>query len=267
MSSLSRMRPSRLELVLGLTAVLTLAGTPLAMGQARQDAGAAIGGAAPVAAVAAAAATDVTKLLVIVEENHSLAQMQAGMPYLYGLGKQYAYATNYTAVTHPSEPNYLAILAGDTLGDTRDHNPAYQVSGASSFGAAVRAGRTAKLYAETMPTNCQQTDTSGSANYAVKHNPWASFRDERTACRSFDVPLGSPSSGNLHNDTAAGRLPTIGMVVPNQCNDAHNCSLATADNWLKGWLPQLMAGPTTPAAGSRSWSPPTRTTARRATRC
>ena len=28
----------------------------------------------------------------------------------------------------------------------------------------------------------------------------------------------------------------------NICNDAHDCSLATADTWLKGWLPKIMAG-------------------------
>jgi len=34
-----------------------------------------------------------------------------------------------------------------------------------------------------------------------------------------------------------------GEMTPNLCNDGHDCSLATADNWLNGWLPVLMAGP------------------------
>jgi len=40
----------------------------------------------------------------------------------------------------------------------------------------------------------------------------------------------------------SGKLPTAGFVTPNMCNDAHDCSLATADNWLKNWLPKIMAG-------------------------
>src|ERR1700712_5437593 len=81
-----------------------------------------------------ASAASTKKVLVIVEENHSLAEMQAGMPYLNELAQQYSYATNYAGVTHPSEPNYLAIAGGSTFGDTGDHNPAFQVAGQSVFG-------------------------------------------------------------------------------------------------------------------------------------
>jgi acid phosphatase len=35
----------------------------------------------------------------------------------------------------------------------------------------------------------------------------------------------------------------IGELTPNLCNDAHDCSLAKADNWLAGWVPRIMAGP------------------------
>src|SRR3954469_22879393 len=64
----------------------------------------------PVSAPAAVvSAPVVTKVLAFVEENHSLAQMQAGMPYTFALAKQYGYASNYAAITHPSLPNYLAI--------------------------------------------------------------------------------------------------------------------------------------------------------------
>lgn len=187
-----------------------------------------------------AAGVKASKVLVVVEENHSLAQMQSGMPYLFSLAKSHAYATNYTAIRHPSEPNYIAIAAGSTLGDTSDHNPAWQTSGQSVFGQAVAAGRTAKVYAESMTSNCQ---LSNHSPYAVKHNPWPSFSDERSACQAGNVPAGSPSSGALHNDIQAGTLPNAGMLVPNLDNDAHDGSLGTADTWLKNWLGQAMAGP------------------------
>ena len=174
------------------------------------------------------------------EENHSLAEMRSGMPYLNGLATGYAYASGYKAVTHPSEPNYLAIAGGSTFGDSADHNPAFQVTGASVFGQALSTGRTAGVYAESMTGNCQQ---SNSGTYVVKHNPWASFASERTACDRFDVPAGSPQSGALRSAIVAGTLPNVGLLVPNVCNDAHDCSLATADTWLSAWMSTIMAGP------------------------
>jgi phosphatidylinositol-3-phosphatase len=51
------------------------------------------------------------------------------------------------------------------------------------------------------------------------------------------------SSGQLRTDIVNGNLPNVGYVTPNLCNDAHNCSLGTADNWLKGWLGLIYTSP------------------------
>jgi len=175
----------------------------------------------------------ITKLLTVVEENHSLAQMRSGMPYLYSLAQRYAYATHYTGITHPSLPNYLAIAGGDTFGVTDDAAPsAHVLTGHSVFGQAVAAGRTAATYAESMPGTCA---LSSSGKYAVKHNPWAYFAGERTPCGRFDVPETGFAAA-----ATADALPTAGMLVPNLCNDAHDCSLATADSWLSSRLPAVL---------------------------
>jgi acid phosphatase len=180
-------------------------------------------------------------VLVVVEENHSLDQMRRGMPYLAGLAQQYGYATGYTAVAHPSLPNYLAIAGGSTFGVADDASPAaHRLSGPSVFGAAVEAGRTARLYAESMPSAC---DTRSAGRYAVKHAPWAYFADEASACRAGMVPSGTPDAGALASDVATGELPTVGMLVPDLDHDAHDGTLAAADAWLQGWLPTIMAGP------------------------
>ena len=179
----------------------------------------------------------VTKVLVFVEENHSLAQMQAEMPYTFGLGRRFGYATAYTAITHPSLPNYIAIAGGQTYGVTGDGSPAANpVPGTSVFGQAVASGRTAAVYADGMAANCATSD--GGTDYAVKHNPWAYFTGERAACARYDVPV-----GRLGPAIASGSLPNVGMVVPNLCNDAHDCALATADTWFKGWMTKVFAGP------------------------
>ena len=174
--------------------------------------------AAPDAAVPVPASAEVTKVLVFVEENHSLAQMQAEMPYAFGLAQQFGYATNYTAIRHPSLPTYVAIAGGQTYGITDDESPSvHPLSGTSVFGQAIAAGKTAAVYADGMPGNC--ATSNGGSDYAVKHNPWAYFTAERAECRQYDVPI-----NELDQAVTDGNLPTVGMVVPNLCNDAHDCS-------------------------------------------
>ena len=179
----------------------------------------------------------ITKVLVFVEENHSLAQMKSGMPYAYRLAKRYGYATNYTATTHPSLPNYIAMVSGRTYGIRDDLNPsAHKLTGASVFGRAIAAGKTAATYADGMPSNCALT--KGGSSYVPKHNPWAYFVNERALCRKYDLPISRLGSAVTH-----GTLPNVGMVIPNLRHDAHDGSLGTADAWFRGWMTKIVAGP------------------------
>jgi acid phosphatase len=178
----------------------------------------------------------VAKLLVFVIENRSLRQMRHGMPFTFSLGRRYGYATHYRAITHPSLPNYLAIAGGSTFrirddGPPRDH----RIRGSSVFGRTLRAGRSAALYAEGMRHRCQRSDRAGG--YAARHNPWAYFVAERRACRRHDVPL-----KKLDRAVRSGHLPNVGMVIPNLCNDAHDCPLSRADHWLKKRIRRVMGG-------------------------
>jgi acid phosphatase len=182
---------------------------------------------------------------VILLENHSQSEALAQMPELSRLASVYGQATNYFAVDHPSLPNYLAIWGGSTFGVTSNCSVGSSgcvPTGPSVFGQTVAAGETAKAYQESMTTNCQ---TSGSGLYAPRHGPWPYWTDttERAACLVDDVPSGTTTSGALASDAASGNLPVTGEVTPNLCNDAHDCSLATADAWLGSWIPTLMAGP------------------------
>jgi acid phosphatase len=183
------------------------------------------------------------KVLIVVEENKTPRSALSGMPYLATLAQTYGKTTSYKAVAHPSLPNYLALAGGSTFGVRDDAGPAsHPISGPSVFDRVIAGGRTAKTYAESMPSACALTST---ARYAVKHNPWAYFSDpaSRANCRRFDVPLGTTTAGALRQDVDAGRLPTVGLVVPDICNDAHDCSLATADAWLQRWLTVIRRGP------------------------
>jgi hypothetical protein len=187
-------------------------------------------------AAATQSAAKVTKVLTIVEENHSLKQMSSGMPYLYGLARHYAYSNNYTAISHPSLPNYLAIAGGDTFGVKDDAKPSVHViRGQSIFGQAMAVHKKAGTYAESMPGNCLPTGNSPKG-YAVRHNPWVYFASERSACKAHDN-----SASGFARAAKTSSLPNVAMLIPNTCHDAHDCSLGTADRWLRVWLAPVLA--------------------------
>jgi len=194
-----------------------------------------------------AAATSITKILVIMEENQFASSVTStSAPYIFSVEKMYAQGTHYSAVGHPSTPNYLAIAGGSTYGITADGPPSqYPINAPSVFGQAIRAGHTAKLYAETATSKC---DSQGTKYYDVHHNPWLYFTpsNERAGCHSFDVGF-SGTSGALGADVKAGTLPNVGMVAPNVTDDGHtpggSTGLRNADNWLKTELPFIMSGP------------------------
>ena len=200
--------------------------------------------ASPTAQSSNASTSQTRKVLVVIEENHSYAQMKRGMPYLAGLSSKYGYATHWTALAHPSLPNYLGIAGGTTFGILDDRSPTAHTSDIGSaisvFDQAIAAGKTAGTYAETMSQNCQVDDNPdrsvATPKYAVRHNPWAYFSTGRSNCLSHDRDLTLLAGHAAHN-----ALPNVGFVIPNLDHDAHDASLATADSWLKQQLPPVLS--------------------------
>jgi phosphatidylinositol-3-phosphatase len=183
-----------------------------------------------------------SKILVIMEENHSIGQVfPSQMPYLWSLAQQYGRATSWSDISHPSLPNYLAIFGGSAFNDPQDCLPAPGCTypGPSVFGQAVAHGASARAYQESMPTPC---DLSNSGNYDVNHNPWVYFPDESRLCRQNDVPAGTIRVGALLRDTRTGSLPAVGEISPNLIHDGHDGTLAQADGWLHTWVPVLTSG-------------------------
>ena len=61
-------------------------------------------------------------IALIILENQSFETVigSAEAPYLNSLANQWALATRYSGVSHPSLPNYLALIGGSTYGITQD---------------------------------------------------------------------------------------------------------------------------------------------------
>src|SRR5437868_6898474 len=96
-------------------------------------------------------------VFVIVFENHSYSQIigNPSAPYINQLAHQYGLATNFSALAHPSLPNYLALTAGSTFDVTSDCGEScFQNTPANIFSELEAAGKTWKSYHESMPSNC-----------------------------------------------------------------------------------------------------------------
>jgi acid phosphatase len=165
--------------------------------------------------------------------------MKSQMPYTYGLARQFAYATDMTAIRHPSLPNYIAMASGSTHGITDDQEPArHPITTGSVFGAAIAAGRTAGAYADGMTGNCELRN--GGDRYVARHNPWTYFPGERADCRKYDHPF-----TQFDQAVSQGSLPDIAFAIPNNCHNAHDddCDLGDADQWFKAQMTKVLAGP------------------------
>jgi len=167
-------------------------------------------------------------VIVVVEENTDYSSVigSSSMPYLNGLAQQYALATKYYAVTHPSIGNYFMMTVGKII--TNDDSYSGVVSDDNIIRRLIAAGKTWKSYAEDLPSVGYTGGDVG--NYARKHNVIALLSDVVNSATQRDnlVPF-----SQFATDLAAGNLPDYSFVAPNLCNDAHDCSLATADQWLQ----------------------------------
>ncbi len=159
-------------------------------------------------------------------------------PYVNSLIATYGLATNYNGVAHPSEPNYLALFSGSTQGVTDDGN--HDLSGQTLADQLEAHDKTWQVYAQNVPPDCFTAATAvdgedGTGTYARKHEPAISF----TAISAAPARC-SHITDFTHFDPAAADFE---FIVPNMCNDMHDCSTATGDAFLRDFVPTILNSP------------------------
>jgi hypothetical protein len=164
--------------------------------------------------------------VVVVMENHSYADIigNPAAPFINDLARRGALFTRSYAITHPSEPNYLALFSGSTQGIADDACP-NRFTAPNLAADLIKAGKTFAGYAEDLPGVGSPVCSAGE--YARKHVPWADFGN---VPGSVSLPFTSFPA------TALARLPTVSFVIPNLCHDMHDCSVATGDTWLRAHI-------------------------------
>jgi len=230
-------------------------------------------------------------VFVVVEENHGFTDVigNPAAPNLNALASTYGIATNYYAVTHPSEPNYVALLGGSTF--TVHSDDAYyvnRVAAPSLISELDHAGVRWKAYLQSLPHPgyegiCYPASCNGAPDkdplYVSKHNAIGNFTTSlNPADWSRQVPV-----GQLAGDLRRGTVPAFSWVIPDECHDQHGdppyCidsgtpgartrrisawSPSVTSTWASSWRgsPARPSGPraTTPSMSSTTRETTTRT--------
>jgi len=160
-------------------------------------------------------------VVVIFENKDVTSQTATSAPYLSSVATRAATFTNSRAITHPSQPNYLALFSGSTQGVTSDRclSPFHN---RPNLGAQLLdAGHSFAGYSEDLPSVGFQGCTH--AGYAAKHNPWA----------HFDTVPAAANQPYSAFPRQFSDLPSVAFVIPNLCHDMHDCSTKVGDRWAR----------------------------------
>jgi hypothetical protein len=185
-------------------------------------------------------------IIVIVEENKGYATVldHGYAPNISRLAATYGLATQMFAEVHPSEPNYVALLGGDTFGIhdddawycvPNDTHPSCKGADAPGFvahlidgpnlGSQLRAkGLGWRAYLEDLPAPgslaivSPESATQPAALYAAKHTGFTNFASVHADPNLARELVGFDA---LTADLHAGSVPAFALIVPNQCNEMH----------------------------------------------
>lgn len=199
--------------------------------------------AAPVANAATGTLPAFDHVYLIVMENREYASIvgNPNAPYINSLVRRYGLATDYHAISHPSEPNYLALFGGSTFDVTTDGT--FNLGASNLADQLRRAGQQWHVYEQDFPGHCSTVsiakggpDLVGAGGYYVrKHNPAISFTDisrrPRRCANITSLASFSPSAANFE------------LIVPNTYNDMHDGSTTAGDAFLKSFVPLVTGSP------------------------
>jgi phospholipase C len=173
---------------------------------------------------------NVKHIVIVILENKN-ADDARSQPFMGWLANDGAYLAQYYAITHPSQPNYIAMVSGSTEGVPGDSNVTLDRPHIGRF-------VTWKTYAENYPESGCHTEKQ-IGRYVRKHNPFISFADvaDHEPCRNI-VPF-----PHFADDFKSGNLPQLSLIIPNLDDDAHDKPIGFADDWLKATFNPLMADP------------------------
>ncbi len=201
-------------------------------------------------------------VVVIVMENQGFGDIinNPSAPFMNQLASSYALATNYTAVNHPSLPNYLSLISGQDFASwsKTDCSPKPGCGAGDSpnlVDSLEHRGLSWKAYMEDYPVSCGSHCSPGNCflgdvgtgNYTARHDPFVYFDDivNSTARCSRIVPANSGGKGGpddlfLSDLGSPSTASNLMWLTPNLCNDTHDCPVSTGDTYLSQVVPNIL---------------------------
>lgn len=174
---------------------------------------------------------------IVLGENqaYQTSYNSTNMPYLTSLANSYGLGINYYSDTHPSIGNYLNLATGYILTDDDGQTPqSFPVSKNNIALEVQQAGGTWKDYVENLPA-IKGCSGLNSGAYYVRHDPLEYMTTINTETSNYVC------FSQFAKDLANKALPNLSWIVPNGCDDAHDCSIGTFDTWLKTEIAPLVA--------------------------
>ena len=171
-------------------------------------------------------------------ENHSASQIigSADAPFINELAASYGLAANYTAISHPSLPNYLALTGGSTFGLSIDCTDCFQKAPNIAVDRVAASGRAWRAYMESMPSPAFVGD---AYPYMQKHDPFVYYDNIRTDPAQFANVV--PYTQLARDLSALGSTPSYGWITPNMTYDMHDGTVAQGDAWLSSAVPAVLS--------------------------
>jgi hypothetical protein len=182
-----------------------------------------------------AASAHFKKVVLIVFENADYSKVIKQKDFLELSGKG-ALFTNFTAETHPSQGNYIAMIGGTDHGVQSDKPVNLEASHVGDL--LEKVGKDWRVYAEDYPGHCFTGNTSG--HYARKHVPFLSFINVTSNPQRCDK---IESDAHFDQDLSSGSLPEFSMYIPNLKNDGHDTGVDFAGKWLTKRFGALLSQP------------------------
>jgi acid phosphatase len=167
-------------------------------------------------------------------ENHSYEQIIGSReaPYLNALTRSHGLATGFYAIYHPSLPNYLALVAGATMGCT-DDDCRGGYDGPTLAGQLRKKGLTWAGFFEGLPARGYTGDDTGE--YIRHHDPFVYFKEVTASAfmRASIRPMADlkPSLSNP---------PSFSLVVPDNRHNMHDGPISAADAWAATYVAMVL---------------------------
>jgi phosphatidylinositol-3-phosphatase len=182
-------------------------------------------------------------VVVVIEENRSYDDILGpGSPaaFIQELAAAGASFTRAYAITHPSEPNYLALFSGSTHGVRTDLVPAgIPFTGPNLAAELAARGLTFAGYSQSLPyagfDGTHYSTVPRENQYMRKHNPWCNWQSPHPGPNQLSPQVNLPFEHRFPTgaDDGFARLPTVAFVVPDEQCDMHDGTVAAADDWLR----------------------------------